>query len=172
MLPRIPIPRSATRRRLAVGSVLVLAFGYALATGGVPGVGAIFSAETENANAVASGGWIPGPSGTSDVVAGAANDQRSLTWASGASAPSPSPNPVTGQTILAADGGSSGTASCGSYSTLTTLAAGATTYADSAGTAADWWCYEVMSTSNGSWTSDVATFPPIEEKARLAGSGG
>ncbi|MGH2933329.1 MAG: hypothetical protein ACRDL2_02270 [Gaiellaceae bacterium] len=160
-MPTRPFTRSLTRRRVAVGAAVLLTTGYALATGGVPGVAAIFTAETANPNAVAAGGWIPGPSALSDIVGGAANDQRTLAWTSGASASSPSPNPVTGQTILAADGGSGGAASCGTYTTLATPAAGDTAYADSAGTAADWWCYEVMSTSSGSWTSDVATFTPI-----------
>jgi hypothetical protein len=158
----LPSIRSATRRRLAVGAALLLAAGYALATGGIPGVGAIFTADTGNPDAVAAGGWIPGPTGLSDVVGGAANDERALAWTSGASASSPSPNPVSGQTILAADGGGGSSASCGTYTTLATPAAGDTSYADSSSApAADWWCYEVMSTSSGSWTSQAVEFTPI-----------
>jgi len=150
----------ARRRRLAVALVAVLAVGYGLATGAIPGVSATFSAETENSSSSFAGGWIPAPTGLSDAVAGSANDQRSLSWTSGASAASPSPNPVTGQTILAADGGSGDSASCGAYSTLTTLSATATSYSDSAGTAADWWCYQVVSTSATTWTT-AATFTPV-----------
>ena len=142
-----------------------------------PVVNAIFTADTENPDSTAAGGWIPAPSGTSDVVGGAANEERDLTWTSGASAGSPSPNPVAGQTILAADGGSGSSASCGSYTAIATPTAGDTTYADSASTpAADWWCYAVVSDSAGSWTSDVVAFPPIRLlvpiSATLAEGGG
>jgi hypothetical protein len=160
MQMRLPTRLRPTRRRLALGSLALLSLGYSFATGGVPGVGAIFTADTENQNAMAAGGWIPAPSGLSAVVGGAANDERTLSWTSGASAASPSPNPVTGQTILAADGGSGSSASCGSYSTLASLAAGATTYSDGGAPAADWWCYQVRSDSGGAWTSSAA-FTPV-----------
>ena len=149
------------RRRVAAAAAVLLVLGYSFATAAVPGVAAIFTADTENPNAVASGGWIPDPSSLADAVGGGANDQRTLSWTSGASSASPSPNPVTGQTIMAADGGSGSTASCGTYSQLSTVSAATTSYADSAGTAADWWCYEVLSTSAGSWTSDAVAFNPI-----------
>ncbi len=154
-------PKARRRRRVAAAAAALLSLGYSFATGGVPGVGAVFTADTENSDAVASGGWIPGPSTLSDAVGGAANDQRTLAWTSGASAASPSPNPVTGQTLMAADGGSGSSASCGSYSALTTVSAATTSYADSAGAAADWWCYEVLSTSDGPWTSDAVAFSPV-----------
>ncbi|MGH2933328.1 MAG: hypothetical protein ACRDL2_02265 [Gaiellaceae bacterium] len=161
MEPRLLFFRAPKRRRLAVGLAVLFVSGDAIAAGFVPSVAAIFTAETAHSNAVAPGGWIPGPSGTSDTVVGAENDQRRLSWTSGASAGSPSPNPVTGQTIFAADGGSAAGASCGTYNTLARVSATTATYADSSLPVADWWCYEVMSTSSGSWTSGVATFTPV-----------
>lgn len=151
----------ARRRRLAVALVAVLAVGYGLATGAIPGVSATFSAETENSSSSFAGGWIPGPSGLSVAVGGSANDEAALTWTSGASAASPSPNPVTDQTLMYADGGSGPSASCGSYNPVGNV--GAATTADSVGEtpAADWWCFRMVSDSGTTWTTS-ADFTPIQ----------
>jgi hypothetical protein len=164
-----------TRKRVAMLCVAVLALAYSLVTGGVPGVGAVFTSETENQNAVVQGSWIPGPSGLSDKINGSNDDQVKLNWTSGHTAAAPSPNPVTGQTILEADGGSGGSASCGSYSVLTTVAQGASTTTDTGITSPDWRCYEVESTSNGSWTSDAVAFDPVQlliPESVVLGNGG
>ncbi len=162
-------PRASRRRlgrrarlRLAGFALALLVFGYSLATGGVPGVGAIFTADVENQGAAAAGGWIPAPSGLSIDVGGSANDQAALTWTSGASAASPSPNPVTGQTLMYADGGSGASASCGSYSPADTVGAATTTDSVGETPAADWWCFQMVSDSAGSWTSSAVDFPPIQ----------
>ncbi|MGH2936432.1 MAG: hypothetical protein ACRDL2_18230 [Gaiellaceae bacterium] len=139
----------------------MLALGYALATGGVPGVGAIFTAETGNPNAAAQGGWIPAPSNPASSLDGSPYSQVHLAWVSGHSTTMPSgSNPVTGQTIKYADGGSGGSASCGSYSSFTTVGPTAMTADLTGSDIADWWCFEVYSTSASSWTSPVATFTP------------
>lgn len=149
--------------RLAVGSALWLTAGLILASTPVSGTFASFAAETENDGAAFAGGWIPPPSGLSDVVNGANNSKVELDWTSGASAAQPSPNPVTGQELDIADGGSGPTASCGTYSAVTTYSKTRTTATDG-GTGvpiSDWWCYQMVSTSGGSWTTS-ATFPPFQ----------
>ncbi len=153
--------RGVAGRRVAAIAAFALVLGYALATGGVPGVGAIFTADTGNQNASASGGWIPAPSGAASSLAGSPYSQEHLAWVSGHSTTMPAGgNPVTGQTVMYADGGSGGSASCGSYAAFSTVAATATT-ADLTGTdIADWWCFEVYSTSASSWTSSPVTFTP------------
>lgn len=150
---------SMMRRRAAVAAAIVLALGYALATGGVPGVGAIFTADTENPSSASRGGWIPAASGASSSLDGSPYSQEHLGWVSGHSATMPSgSNPVTGQTILYADGGSGSSASCGSYSSVSTISA-TTTSADLTGAdISDWWCFEVYSTSASSWVSGTASF--------------
>lgn len=154
------------RTRAAVAALVLLVAGGALTYGQVTGTLAIFTAETENPNTAALGSWIPAPSAATSSLTGSTPwSQEHLAWTSGNSAASPSPNPVTGQTILYADGGSGASASCGSYSSFSTTTAAATT-ADITGTnLADWWCFEVQSTStsattSGAWTSDVVTFTP------------
>lgn len=157
-----------TRARLAVGSLLWLVAGLILAGAPASGTFATFTAETDNPGAVLSGGWIPAPTGLSDSVTGANNNKAQLDWTSGASAAAPSPNPVTGQELDIADGGSGSTANCGSYSAVATYLKGKTSVTDG-GTGvpiADWWCYQMVSTSasstsSGSWTNS-ATFPPIQ----------
>jgi hypothetical protein len=147
------------RRRVAVVTAVLAALGYALATGGVPGVGAIFTADTENPGSAAAGGWIPLPSNAASSLDGSPYSEVHLGWTSGHSATMPSgSNPVTGQTIMYADGGSGSSASCGSYSSVSTVSA-TTTSADLTGAdISDWWCYEVYSTSASSWVSGTATF--------------
>jgi hypothetical protein len=153
--------RAASRRAVGVAAAILLAAGYALATGAIPGVGAIFTAETANPNAVAQGGWIPAPSGAASSLDGSPYSQEHLAWVSGHSTPMPSgSNPVTGQTIEYADGGSGSSAGCGSYSAFTTVGATATTADLTGSDLADWWCFQVYSTSAGSWTSGTVTFTP------------
>jgi hypothetical protein len=153
------------RRWAAAAALILLLAGAALAFGQVTGTFAIFSAETENQNAVFNGSWIPAPSAATSSLNGTPWATEHLAWTSGNSAASPSPNPVTGQTIYYADGGAGASASCGSYSSFSTTTAAATT-ADVTGTnLSHWWCFEVFSTStaattSGTWTSDVATFTP------------
>lgn len=154
--------RPSTRVRPAAGALLLLLVGGILAFGQLSGTFAIFNAETDNPGSTFSGGWIPAPSGLSSGVGGASNDQAQLSWTSGASAAQPSPNPVTGQELQIADGGSGASASCGSYGNQAALAAGATSTTDSgAGVPlTDWWCYQMVSTSSGSWTNS-AEFTPV-----------
>lgn len=170
------------RTRAAVAAIVLLVAGGALTYGQATGTLAIFTAETENPNTAALGGWIPAPSAAASSLTGSTPwSQEHLAWTSGNSAASPSPNPVTGQTILYADGGSGASASCGSYSSFSTTTAAATT-ADVTGTnLADWWCFEVQSTStsattSGAWTSDVVTFTPrqilVPVSVAMANNGG
>jgi hypothetical protein len=155
------------RNRAAVAAIVLLVAGGALAFGQLSGTFAIFTAETENQNAVVQGSWIPAPSGTSSAVPVAAPYAAlSLAWTSGNSAGAPSPNPVTGQTILYADGGSGASASCGAYSSFSSPTAAATSASVTGTNLADWWCFEVQSTStsgttSGTWTSAPVTFTPL-----------
>jgi hypothetical protein len=155
------------RRWVAVGALLLLVAGGALAYGQVSGTFAIFTAETENQNALAKGSWIPVPSGaTSTNPTASPWITEHLAWTSGNSTASPSPNPVTGQTILYASGGSGTSASCpsiGSYTSFKTEAANATTDNLTGSDVDNWWCFAVYSTSasgttSGSWTSGSVTF--------------
>ena len=156
------------RNRAAAAAVAALLIGGTLAFGQFSGTFAIFTAETENPNTAAKGSWIPAPSATTSSLLNATPwSQEHLAWTSGNSTlmPGGATNPVTGQTFLYADGGSGASASCGSYTSFSTTTAAATT-ADLTGTnLADWWCFEVESTSAGAntsgvWTSDVTTFTP------------
>jgi hypothetical protein len=151
------------RDRLAVGSLLLLIAGAILAGGRLTGTFALFTAETENPDAAFAGGWIPPPTDLSDSVTAASNQKVELDWTSGAGTTPPSPNPVTGQELDIADGGSGSTPSCGTYSAVATYGKNKTTVNDG-GTGvptADWWCYQMVSTSGGAWTSS-AEFPPIQ----------
>lgn len=150
------------RIRIAVASFAVLMLGGALTIGVVPGAGAVFTADTANPDSTAAGGWIPAPTGLATPAP--AGYGASFTWTSGASAASPSPNPVTGQQLWGASGGSGGSASCGTYALTASMPGPTTTsYTDagSSGNNGDWWCYEMESTSAGSWTSDAVTFTPV-----------
>jgi hypothetical protein len=153
------------RTRAAAAALVALIAGGTLAFGQFSGTFAIFTSETENQNAVFKGSWIPAPSGATSSLDGTPYSQEHLAWTSGHSAATPSPNPVTGQTILYADGGDGTSASCGSYSSFGTVASTATTD-DATGTnLGDWWCFEVQSTSSaattsGSWTAGPLVFTP------------
>lgn len=154
------------RTRAAAAAVLLLVAGGALAFGQVSGTFAIFTSETVNQNAVAQGSCIPAPTVSSSAVGGTGQSQAVLTWVSGASAGSPSPNPVTGQTLLYADGGSGASASCGSYSSFKSEGAGTTTDTVTGTNFTNWWCFEIQSTSasastSGSWTSSASAFTAV-----------
>lgn len=152
-----------TRDRAVIGALVLLLAGVVLAGGQITGTFAVFTADTENPGATASGGWIPAPSSLSSSVGGASNDTAQLTWVSGNSAAQPSPNPVSGQQLQIADGGSASSASCGTYADQGS-ALGATTTTTTDGGAGvpftDWWCYQMVSTSGGSWTNS-AEFTPV-----------
>lgn len=151
------------RRTAGVLAAIALLGGLVLAVGTVTGTLAVFSADAGNMNGVVAGGWIPAPSGLSDSVTGAMNDQLQLSWTSGASAAQPSPNPVSGQQLQIADGGSGATASCGAYGNEgSALSAAATSVTDGGGSVpvANWHCYQMVSLSSGSWTAS-AEFPAI-----------
>lgn len=155
------------RKRAAVVALLALIAGGVLAFGQVTGTFAIFNAETDNANSAVNGSWIPKPTSGSSSLNGSPYLTEHLAWTSGSTTAMPggAANPVTGQSLYYADGGTGGSASCGSYSSFSSLTAGATT-ADVQGTnLTHWWCFEAFSTStsattSGSWTSDVVTFTP------------
>jgi hypothetical protein len=146
----------------AAAASLALIAGGALAYGQLSGTFAIFTAETENQNAVFKGSWIPAPSAATSSYNGSPFTTVHLAWTSGASTVMPSgSNPVTGQTVQYANGGTAAAASCpaiGSYTTFKTETAAATTD-DVAGTDTNnWWCFAVYSTSAGAWTSGSVTF--------------
>lgn len=148
--------------RLIVSLALALTAGALLAVFPVRGEFATFSAETENSTSAFAGGWIPAPTGL--TVNGPAGYGADLTWVSGASSSTPSPNPVTGQQLFGVDGGTGASASCGSsYSYLSTMSGPTTTnYTDpgSSGENGHWYCYEMVSTSASTWTTP-ATFSPV-----------
>jgi hypothetical protein len=150
-------------RWLAVAATLFLVAGGVLAFGQVSGTFAIFTADAENPGNLAAGGWVPPPTGLSDVVTGGNNNKVELDWTSGSQASQPNPNPVTGQELDIADGGSGASASCGAYTEVSTYGANKSTVNDG-GTGvptADWWCYQMVSTTDGTWTSSAA-FPPFQ----------
>jgi len=152
------------RNRVALAAVLMLTAGGGLAFAGPDATFATFSAETENANSVFAGGFIPGPTGLSAGVAGASNDQFQLSWTSGASASQPSPNPVVGQQLEVADGGSGASPSCGGYAVEgSTLGPGTTSATDDGGSVPiqDWVCYRMVSLSGTAWTTS-GDFAPVE----------
>jgi hypothetical protein len=150
------------RHRLIATLVLALTAGGLLAVFPVGGEFATFNAETENAASAFAGGWIPAP--TSLTVNGPAGYGADLTWVSGASASAPSPNPVAGQQLFGVDGGTGASASCGSsYGYLSTMTGATTTSYTDPGSSSEnghWYCYEMVSTSTGTWTASD-TFSPV-----------
>lgn len=167
------------RTRAAAAALLALVAGGTLAFGRLGGTYAIFSAETENQNAVAQGSWIPAPTAGSISIGGAGNGQAVMNWTAGGLASSPSPNPVSGQKILFADGGSGASAACpgGTYSTTADTIGNGTTQTDSltGSPFTDWWCYQVMSTSASNWTAGPSTFgavrPLVPTSVAFSGNG-
>ena len=169
---------TAARRWVATAALLLLVAGGALAYGQTSGTFAIFTAETENPNAVFQGGWIPAPTTSSIVIGGTGNLQAVMTWALGTWTGTGS-NPQTGDNVLFADGGSNTSASCpgGTYGTTADTINNTTTLTDSlTGTPnTDWWCYQVIATSSGTWTSQPATFTavrPLVPTALTTANGG
>jgi hypothetical protein len=150
-------------RRLAAAAALLLLAGGVLTFGQVTGTFAIFTADAENPGATAAGGWIPPPTGLSDQVSGTNNNKVELDWTSGSQAAQPNPSPVTGQELDIADGGSGASPSCGTYAEVTTYGANKATTTDAGNgvPTADWWCYQMVSTSATTWTSSAA-FPPFQ----------
>lgn len=140
--------------RVTAASLIAWALGLLLSFGSVHGTFATFSAETENADSSFAGGWIDPPTGLSIAPAG---DGAAVTWTPGTHA-------VTGQELDGADGGTSGSASCGTYGSVQTWAddtTRSTTDAGSSANAGHWWCYRLISTSGTAWTSS-ADFTPIQ----------
>lgn len=141
----------------AAVAFLALVAGGALAYGQVSGTFAVFSAETENPNAVFQGSWIPQIQTPTSTLNGSPYSSTHLTWSLG-TIPS-SGNPIAGYTLEYADGGSTGSASCGSY--------GSFSYPSGSGIdvtgnqIADWWCFRIHATSSTVWTSNTATFTPV-----------
>jgi hypothetical protein len=153
------------RIRAAAAASVALVVGLLLASGVVPNTFSLWEAEATNAGSVYAGGWIPAPAGAhAPTIGGASNSTVTLSWTTaGGSAAEPNPNPVTGQQLQIADGGSGASASCGTYGNEgSALTATATSTTDSGGSvpAADWWCYQMISTSATSWTSNPTTFTP------------
>ena len=143
------------RTRAAAAALLALVAGGILAFGGFGGTYAIFSAETENQNAVAQGSWIPPIATTaSSLVGSSPYNQAQLSWTLG-SIP-PSGNPITGYSLEYADGGSGGSASCGSYGSFSTPSASPVSVTGT--NLADWWCFRIHATSASLWTSATQTF--------------
>jgi hypothetical protein len=142
------------RTRAAVAALVLLVAGGALTFGQVSGTFAIFNAEVENQSNVLAGGWVPAPSGTASAVPTSSPYQQvALTWTAGANPP------VTGQNILYADGGSGASASCGSYSSFSSPAAGVASSSVTGTNISDWWCFEITSSAT-TWTTDPVTFVP------------
>jgi hypothetical protein len=157
------------RRWAAAAALVLLVAGAALAFGQVSGTFAIFTADTENPNTAAAGGWIPTPTNqTSSINNVSTYSTEKLTWTTASGVNPPNPNRVTGTTVLYADGGDgTGTASCPStVSGYTSFSTGLSSGATVTGTdIPDWWCFAIESTSTtaGTWTtSDIATFPAQE----------
>jgi hypothetical protein len=154
------------RKWAAAAALVMLAAGATLAFGQVTGTFAIFTADTENPNAVAAGGWIPTPTNATSSINNASTwSTEHLTWTTASGVNPPNPNRVTGTTVLYADGGagSNSSASCPTTASgYTSFSTGLSSGANVTGTDTnDWWCFAVESTSTtaGSWTtSDIATF--------------
>ena len=140
------------RTRAAAAALVLLVAGGALTYGQVSGTFAIFNAEVENQSNVLAGGWVPAPSATASAVPTSSPYQQvALTWTAGANPP------VTGQTILYADGGTGASASCGSYTSFSSPAPGIASSSVTGTDISDWWCFEIKSSVN-TWSTDPVTF--------------
>lgn len=145
------------RRWAAAAALLLLIAGGALAFGQASGTFAIFSAETENPNAVFQGSWIPPiASTTSALVASGSFNQVQLSWTLGA-IPS-SGNPITGYAVEYADGLSGASANCQAYGPSSTPASSPISVTGT--NISDWWCYRIHATSATVWTSATVAFTP------------
>ena len=135
---------NAARRWVAAAAMLLLVAGGALAYGQTSGTFAIFTAETENPNAVFQGSWIPPiASTTSSLVTSGSYNQVQLSWTLGTIPPSG--HPITGYSVEYADGGSTGSASCGSYGAFSTPSSSPTSLTGT--NISDWWCFRIHATS-------------------------
>ena len=145
------------RRWAAAAALLLLVAGGALAFGQASGTFAIFTAETENPNAVFQGSWIPPiASTTSSLVTSGSFNQAQLSWTLGA-IPS-SGNPITGYSLEYAPGGSGGSASCGTYGAFSTPASSPVSVTGT--DISQWWCFRIHATSATVWTSATVAFTP------------
>jgi len=145
------------RRWAAAAALILLVAGGALAYGQASGTFAVFTAETKNPNAVFQGSWIPPiQSQASSLVNSGSYNQVQLSWSLGAIPPSG--NPITGYSLEYADGGSSGSASCGSYGAFSTPSSSPVNVTGT--NIADWWCYRIHATSATVWTSATVAFTP------------
>jgi hypothetical protein len=157
------------RKWAAAAALVLLLFGATLAFGQVTGTFAIFTADAENPNTLAAGGWIPTPTNAVSSNSATPWSTEHLTWTTASGVNPPNPNRVTGTTVLYADGGagSNGSASCPTTASgYTSFSTGLASGANVTGTnTADWWCFAVESTSTtaGTWTtSDIAAFTARE----------
>jgi hypothetical protein len=145
------------RRWVAVAALLVLVAGGALAYGQVSGTFAIFTAETENPNAVFQGSWIPPIlTPTSALVNSGSYNQAQLSWTLGPNPPSG--NPITGYSLEYAPGGSGGSAACGAYGAFSAPSSSPTTVTGN--DISQWWCFRIHATSATVWTSSTVAFTP------------
>ncbi len=145
------------RQWAASAALLLLVAGGALGYGQVSGTFALFSAETKNPNAVFQGSWIPPiQSQTSSLVNSGSYNQIQLSWSLG-TIPS-SGNPITGYSLEYAPGGSSGSASCGTYNAFSTPAGSPVNVTGT--DISQWWCYRIHATSATVWTSSTVAFTP------------
>jgi hypothetical protein len=148
---------TAARRWVAAAALLLLVAGGALAYGQTSGTFAIFTAETENPNAVFQGSWIPPiASATSSLVTSGSYNQVQLSWTLG-TIPS-SGNPITGYSVEYAPGGSAGSASCGAYGAFSTPASSPVSVTGT--DISQWWCFRIHATSATVWTSATVAFTP------------
>lgn len=146
--------RTALRRVVRV-SVLLIALSLGLGYFRVGGTFALWQGEATNTGSAFAAGWIGPPTGLGTPTPSGYG--ASLSWTPGTH------GPVTGQEVYGVDGGTGSSASCGTYTLLTTLASASTTAYTDAGTSAangHWWCYEIVSTSATAWTASAA-FTPI-----------
>jgi hypothetical protein len=137
-----------------VFAAAVLLFASGLAAGGT--TLASFTAETENATATFSGGWIG--TASNPTVAPSGYDGQ-LAWTPGQH------GPVTGQQLWGYDDGASSTCPASGYTQLAAMASATTdTYTDPHSTNAlngHYYCYEMVSTSAGGWTA-TGSFPATQ----------
>jgi hypothetical protein len=143
------------RRWAAAAALLLLVAGGTLAYGQASGTFAIFTAETKNPNAVFQGSWIPPiQSQASSLVNSGSYNQVQLSWSLGA-IPS-SGNPITGYSLEYAPGGTSGSASCGTYGAFSTPSSSPVSVTGT--DISQWWCFRIHATSATVWTSATVNF--------------
>ena len=142
---------SSTALRRAAGLCVALV-GLSLLLGLRAGsTSAVFTGETTNAGSAFAAGWIDPPSGASATPRGY---DVLLAWTPGTH------GPVAGQRLEGYDNGTSSSCASGTFSTLATLSAAATSQTDASrgsGSAnGNWFCYRLVSTSATAWTAQTA----------------